>query len=307
VRQGGQWTRSQALKNACILLLARAALAACDRLPARALVAMGRTAGRLAAIATAQAAFRSAEGTLGRAEAESVARACLPLIGENAALCLLLRRQGVRALDWVEVHDDDRIAFERVLARGRGAIFVSAHVGPFELLPAAVAELGLRPAIVVRESYDPRLDRLVDAHRHTRGIDVIHRGHPGAATRIVRALRAGQPVGFLPDLGGRVPSLEVPFLGDVRPFAIGPQHLAQRLGVPLVVGALRRRTHPRACQANDAHPGFRLTISEVETGGSLEVLTKRVARHLGAVIAEEATDFPWMALAPSAAQARIGP
>jgi lauroyl/myristoyl acyltransferase len=231
----------------------------------------------------------------------------LPLIGENAALCLLLRRQGVRALDWVEVHDDDRIAFERVLARGRGAIFVSAHVGPFELLPAAVAELGLRPAIVVRESYDPRLDRLVDAHRHTRGIDVIHRGHPGAATRIVRALRAGQPVGFLPDLGGRVPSLEVPFLGDVRPFAIGPQHLAQRLGVPLVVGALRRRTHPRACQANDAHPGFRLTISEVETGGSLEVLTKRVARHLGAVIAEEATDFPWMALAPSAAQARIGP
>jgi KDO2-lipid IV(A) lauroyltransferase len=281
VRHGARWTRAQALKNDGILLFARAALALCDRLPARSLVALGRATGRLLAMATKTRASATPEADL--------ARTSLPRLGENAALCLLLRRPGVRALDWVEVLDSERTQFERVLARGRGAIFVSGHVGPFELLPAAVAELGLRPAVVVRESYDPRLDRLVDAHRHTRGIDVIHRGHASAATRIVRALRAGQPVGFLPDLGGRVPSLGVPFLGETRAFPLGPQHLAQRLGAPLLVGALRR-------QPTSSNPRFRLTLDEVDTGGSLEQLTERVAQRLGALIAEEAADFPWMAL-----------
>lgn len=290
VRHGGRWTAAQSLKNAAILLATRAALGVCDRLPAALLLGLGRAAGRLASVPFAARVRRRAEGVLGRSAAGAVARACFSASGENAALCLLLRRRPVRALDWVEVPDDARRAFEAALARGRGAVFVSAHVGPFELLPSAVAELGLRPAVVVRESYDPRLDRLVDAHRHTRGIDVIHRGRAGAPARIVRALRAGQPVGFLPDLGGRVPSLEVPFLGEMRPFAIGPQHLAQRLGVPLIVGALRRvQTASRPLK-------FRLAITEVDTSGGVAALTERVARELGAVISEQAVDFPWAAL-----------
>jgi hypothetical protein len=65
------------------------------------------------------------------------------------------------------------------------------------------------------------------------------------------------------------------------------------------VGALHRRsprTGTRNGEENDTYRRFRLTISEVETSGSLELLTERVARRLGAVITEQAADYPWMAL-----------
>jgi KDO2-lipid IV(A) lauroyltransferase len=176
------------------------------------------------------------------------------------------------------------------LSEGRGAVFISAHLGPFELLPAAIAELGVCPAIVVRESYDPRLDAWVDHHRHSRGIVVIHRGAPGAAVRIVRALRAGQPVGFLPDLGGRVPQIPTNFLGRRTGFAVGPQQIAQRMGAPIVVGTLRRLPGPG--------PRHTLSIERVETTGTLAELTQRVARTLERAILDAGEDFPWMAPLP---------
>jgi KDO2-lipid IV(A) lauroyltransferase len=295
VRFGGDWSASQRAKNALIALSVAAALRVVDRVPRRWLLAMGRAAGRtirrLAGRSREQARNALANALSG--DSSSIARSCFDHAGENLATSLLLRRTQVRALDLVEVPQSTAETFRAALAHGRGVVFVSAHVGPFEAFAAAVAELGLRPAVVVRESYDPRLDVLIDSHRRTRGIDVIHRGRPGAAIRILRALRAGQPVGFLPDFGGRVPSLEVPFLGEKRPFPVGPQQLAQHARAPLLVGALERQA-PFAQE-----PRFRLVLAAIDTSGSLVTLTARVATELESVIVRAARDFPWMALRPT--------
>ncbi|HVU05372.1 MAG TPA: lysophospholipid acyltransferase family protein [Polyangiaceae bacterium] len=294
VREGGTWTRRQRAKNALIRALVRGALFVADRLPESALASTCRGLARTLRFASPrlEARGRSAAARCLPAGTESrVVKTSFARLGENLATTLALRKPGVRALSRVKVDDADRNTFDAALSLGRGVVFVSAHHGPFELLAAAIAELGYRPAVVVRESYDPELDPIVDRHRTARGVEVIHRGRAGAATRIVRALRDGRPVGFLPDFGGRVPKTDALFLGRRAPFAIGPQHLALRLGVPLVVGVLSRREGARE------GPDFSLRIRSVGTDDlQTELLTQRVARTLEEAILESPTDFPWFAL-----------
>lgn len=286
VRLGGRWSAGQRLKNWLIYLSVRAALAIVDRLPSALLVKLGALVGSLAH-ATCPALRRRASDNLALAlpdlDARVLARRSFVRAGENLAVCLLLRRAGVRARDLVELPADSVAILERALAEGRGVVFVSPHQGPFELVAAAVAELGHRPAVVVRESYDPRFDPIVDRHRVGRGLEVIHRGRPGAAARILRALRERRIVGFLPDLAGRVRRQTVPFLGAPRAFAVGPQQIADRARAPLLAGLLERDGRR-----------FSLRIERIEGSGATE-MTLCVASAFDRAIRAEPEDWLWMA------------
>jgi KDO2-lipid IV(A) lauroyltransferase len=210
----------------------------------------------------------------------------------------------VRASAFVRVSAESEAVLARVLARRQGAIFLTAHLGPFELVAARIAELGHPSAVVVRESYDPRLDSWVDAHRIGRGLEVIHRGHAGASFRIVRALRRGLAVGFLPDLATRgVASVEVDFLGLRVRFPKGPQEIALRLGAPVVVGAL-------APVVSDAGPRFELEMTELDAEpktANVEELTQRVASALEKAIARSPADWLWMARTDSDPKTKPAP
>lgn len=291
-RAGRNWSRPQALKNGLIRWAIRATLAAADVLPGGVLVRLGKVLGKAAAllsVAARRAAERRAGSCMESAEALRVARCAFTRAGENLARCLLLRRSSVRALDMVLVGNAARRDLQTALRGGRGAVFVSAHLGPFEALAAAIAELGYDPAVVARESYDPRLNAVVDAHRLSRGVEVIHRGSPFAAFAILRALRAGHPVGFLPDLGGRVPSVEVDFLGDRVAFPIGPQAVAIRANVPILVGTLSRRS------AAAGGPTHELIMERIAPTLDPYELTRRVANILEARILSSREEWLWMA------------
>lgn len=302
LREGGAWTRAQTAKNFLIVVVSRGALWIADRIPAPLLLLLGRGMGRLLALVPRM--YRVAESNAARCfaplEAKRVARGSFVRAGENLALSLLLRRPTVRASDIVTIPETARATLEHALAGGAGVVFVSAHTGPFEFVAARIAELGRPAAIVVRESYDPRLDPLVDAHRLARRLQVIHRGAPGAAFRIVRALRSGAPVGFLPDLGGRVPSARVEFMGDVVPFPIGPQVLALRLRAPIVLGTLARTRPTRLLEWN-RKPTFELRLDAIDASDASDGadnvggLTRRVATALSHSILAFPDDWLWMA------------
>jgi Kdo2-lipid IVA lauroyltransferase/acyltransferase len=287
-RAGEVWTTGQRVKNDAIHVVLRVALRCADRTPARWLLALGRALGWITHLTCGSLRDRARENLAlalpGRPSAE-LARASFVRAGENLARCLLLRRPEVHALDFVHVPEDSRAVLTATLAEGRGAVFVSAHLGPFELLAAALAELGLHPAVVVRESYDARLDPLVDRHRVERGVQVIHRGRPGAPLRVLRALRAGSPVGFLPDLGGRVPTQPAELLGLRVDLPVGPQRIAARAGCPVLVGTLA---------PGSAGPRFELRISRVADGAEA-ALGAAIAAELSARIRASAEHWPWMA------------
>lgn len=286
VRVGGRWRAGQRLKNHAIRLCVAALLSVADRLPERALFAVCRGLGRLARRlfpALERRARARASRVLAAGRAGTVARECFANLGESLAWTLLLRRPSVVARAAVHIDSDAR----RALSRAGGALVVSAHLGPFEAIAPAVVELGLPAAIVVRESYDPALDALVDAHRLARGVEVIHRGDPGAGPRIVRALRNGKLVGVLPDLPARVESVPALFLGGVTSMPVGPARVAQRARVPLLICCL---------QPFVDRPGFRLDVSQIETAGiTPETLTQRVADAISDAISRAPAWWPWMA------------
>jgi lauroyl/myristoyl acyltransferase len=92
--------------------------------------------------------------------------------------------------------------------------------------------------VLARESYDPRFTRLYARVRERHGLEVVWRGEPGAAARILRTLRANRVLGVPMDLKSRVASCEAPFLGHDAPTAIGPARLALRAGAPVLVGTV---------------------------------------------------------------------
>jgi KDO2-lipid IV(A) lauroyltransferase len=298
-RTGRSWSGWQRLENHAWYVGVRVLLALADRIPARPLLALGRSAGALVH-ALLPRLRETARENLARAlpgrETNRVARDCIVQAGENLALTLLLRRPRTRALDLVQIPTESRAILTEALSEGRGVVFVSAHLGPFELIAAALAELGLNPAVVVRESYDARLDPHVDQHRVRRGVKVIHRGRAGAASRMLRALREGRPVGFLPDLGGRVPSEPARFLGETSPLPVGPQRVATKARCPLVVGTLAPRTP-------DAHPGlgpvsaqsrFALRVCRLRATDEKE-LTRAMYAALSREIRANPVQWLWMA------------
>lgn len=291
-RLGGHWTPSQSVKNALVYVAIRLALAVADILPARLLTSATRALGRIAGACLwrhRQRATSRLGVALGNERARHVSKQVFACAGESLGIALLLRRKNVHALDLVRIGPRAREVLEAAVAERRGVVFVSAHLGPFELIAAAVAELGHRAAIVVRESYDPRLDAIVDRHRLSRGVEVIHRGAPAAAIRILRALRAGRSVGFLPDIGGRVPSVPARFLGRDVLLPIGAQRIAARTGAAVVVGTLKRV---------EGLPAWELDIEPIESGSESE-LTLRITRRLEQVICDRPEYWLWMADGPA--------
>jgi KDO2-lipid IV(A) lauroyltransferase len=293
-RFGGRWTRTQSLKNALIRRALGGLLFFADRLPQAWLLMVCSLTGKLAHLLLGEARARARQrvaASLPEDDAHRVARACFENAGKSLGLCLLLRRRSVRAADFVALSGESRCVLERALASGRGALVVSAHIGPFEMIPALLVEHGFRPAVVVRESYDPALDEVADAHRSARGVEVVHRGDEKAALRIARILRGGRPVGVLPDLRSRgVATTKARFLGRAVAFPVGVERLATRLRCPVVVGTL--------ADAADGKP-FELKLEAIEqdehnedNGGNL---TQRVAHMLSRAILRSPEHWLWMA------------
>lgn len=296
VRTGGRWRKGQALKNACIRGLVRVLLGIADVLPAGALIALGRALGRAARLSPRldRVALANVRSSLGATNAETIVAACFANAGEVLSRTLLLRRSGARPSEFVELDAEHTARLEAALRPGRGALVLSAHFGPFEHIAAVVAERGITPAILVRESYDPALDHLVDAHRLRCQVEIVHRGTQPLG--VLAALRRGRPLGLLVDLAGRVATRPVAFLGqpDVE-FPVGAATLRARLELPVLLALLVPRSNG----------GFRLVFEDLSAEPA--DLTQRVATRLDAHIREYPEHWLWMArpLAQTSAARRL--
>jgi KDO2-lipid IV(A) lauroyltransferase len=246
VRSGGAWTPAQRTKNDAIWALSTLGLMGLGRLPLAALRLLGRGLG-LAAYALVASARRTAEANVERAmpeldarERRRLVRRCFVtlggLLGETVAA---LRPGGGAPL--LELSEEARATLAEARSEGRGVVFPSAHLGPWERVAASLVAGGIPLVTLARESYDPRFSDLYTRLRGGHGVGVVWRSSPGAASRILRTLRAGQVLGVPMDLRSRVPSCSVPFLGHPAPTPIGPARIALRAGSPVVVGTAAPR------------------------------------------------------------------
>lgn len=241
LRQGGQWSVAQRAKNDLLWALAWTAINTLGKLPPRALRLAGVSVGILAH-AIVPGARRIAEDNVARALPELDRNARRALVAKTyrtlgaylgEAVAMLDARRTVASLPYAT---DARETLEAAVAEGRGVLFASGHLGPWERVAATVVASGVPFTAVTREAYDPRITRLYERLRNARGLRTIHRGAPGAAAALLRTLRRGEVLGIPMDLASRVPSIEVPFLGHPAKTPVGPARLALRTGAAVVVG-----------------------------------------------------------------------
>jgi len=246
LREGGRWTALQRRKNDVLWLLARLSLAATRPLPLRALRALGRMTGRAAHLCL-PGARRTARDNVSRVFPEMEERdqrdlvlRCFLGLGELLADTAAMLRSKV-ALAALPLSEQAHRVIASARAEGRGVIFASAHLGPWERVAASLVAAGVPLVALARESYDPRFSRLYEKLRGAHGVRVVWRASPGAAARILRTLRGGGVLGIPMDLRSRVPSCDALFLGHPAPTAIGPARIALRARAPVIVGTVAPR------------------------------------------------------------------
>ena len=137
-----------------------------------------------------------------------------------------------------EVHGLEH--FERM--RGRGAIVMTGHFGNFELFGSYFTRLNPID-FVVKPLSNPRVEALVADLRRRAGVGLIPLG--GGLKHVFRALRAGHWVAMLADQDARRHGVFVPFFGRPASTPEGPARIALQLGVPIMMGFMRRRADGR--------------------------------------------------------------
>ena len=161
---------------------------------------------------------------LGRSSIEA---AILPSMGQDAVLDLF---EGADQYDVVEA----------AMSRGRGLIFVTGHLGNWELAGAYVAARGIPIDAIARRMKNPLFDQYLTATRSRIGMHVVH--DADAVRRTPRSLRDGRAVAFLADQGVLgLASTFVPFFGRPAKTPRGPAVFALRLDVPVVFGVAVRQ------------------------------------------------------------------
>ncbi len=123
-----------------------------------------------------------------------------------------------------------------------GCIFVTPHLGNWEMLPYVSALIGIPLAIVIRPLDNPYLERAILSGRISSGQFMIPKIN--AMLSLKRMLRKGRSVGILPDQKTSR-GLRVKFFGETATVTPIPAMLAIMHGRPVVVVA--------ACRTNDPY------------------------------------------------------
>jgi KDO2-lipid IV(A) lauroyltransferase len=118
------------------------------------------------------------------------------------------------------------------LNRGRGVIFLSAHIGNWEYGAALLAHRGFQVNVIGAEQRDRRITEAIAQLRRSAGVKPIGKGWDlkGALS----CLRAAEILAVLLDQDARESGVVSPFLGIPASTPTGPIKLAKKFGCPVV-------------------------------------------------------------------------
>ncbi len=277
------------IKNTFIYYFARVAIALTGFVPARFAVPFGRVLGSLAHLVAGRERRQATDQLAAALELPSSGRRVRLLVrdvfrelGVSAIELCQLFRSG-ESSPQISVSADSRSALDAALAEGRGVVFVTGHIGNWELMALALARLGYPISTVAKESYDFRFTRLIESFRAREDVKAIYRGRPGSSAAMLRALKKNSVLGFLIDQDTTVPSAFVPFFGRPANTPIGAAVFALRSGAPVVVGTIHRTAEGKHI----------IDIARVQIPDNIEAATALLTSHLEQRIRRHPTQWVW--------------
>jgi KDO2-lipid IV(A) lauroyltransferase len=130
---------------------------------------------------------------------------------------------------------------QTALAAGKGVVYVTGHIGNWEIMAATVGRR--HPLSVIAAPLDPEpLNALIVDLRDGLGIRTIVRSRPGAAREMIRVFRENRILGILIDQDMDVDGVFVEFLGRPAWTPTAAAQMAMKFGAPVVFGYIHRES-----------------------------------------------------------------
>jgi KDO2-lipid IV(A) lauroyltransferase len=269
-------------------------------LPFRMVWALGGLVGRVAWIvgrrdrelALEHLAFAMPE--LPEGERRAIARGSFLHYGHGAAEVGQIARIDRELPAYVTYAGDGEELLREAHAVGKGLLFVTGHLGSWELLARRIVRSGIPSVVIAARSWDRRIDELAEDFRARGDVPTLFREDAGSGRALLKAMRAGKALGILIDQDTRVQSVFVPFFGHPASTPRAAADLALRFGCPVVVGW----SHRRGPNPGD---GYDLWVEKVEYDPAppdreAEVLriTAHCTARLEAAIRQAPAEWVWM-------------
>lgn len=129
--------------------------------------------------------------------------------------------------------------YRDLLARNKGLISLTAHIGNWELLAGAMASLGFQGGVIARRIYYEPFNRWIVGLRSSVNVPTIYRDESPRA--LLKILKKGGIVGILPDQDiDSLKSIFVDFLGRPAYTPVAPAKLSLASGAPILPNFLLR-------------------------------------------------------------------
>ncbi len=174
------------------------------------------------------------------AEREAIARASLVHLAWLAAEVVTLPRWRDQLAEYVRLAPGAEELLRAAIAKGRGLMYVTGHVGNWELMAQRVPMLGFGAMTIAKATADPGLNALIGRTRAEGGVETLWREDPATARAMIRCFKQNKMLGLLIDQDTRVQGVFVPFFGRPAYTPRAAADLAIRFRAPVIVGTCRR-------------------------------------------------------------------
>jgi KDO2-lipid IV(A) lauroyltransferase len=175
--------------------------------------------------------------------------------------------------------------FQTALAKGRGVLVATAHLGNWELSAFSHAWMTAPMHIVVRPLDNSRIDALVERYRGLSGNHIIEK--KDAARGILKALKSGEAVGILIDQNTTLDQgVFIDFFGVKACAGTAFAKLAHHSGAAVVPGF--------ALWSEEEHRYILRFYPEIEMTGDVATDTQRIHAQLESVIRQYPDQWLWI-------------
>jgi Kdo2-lipid IVA lauroyltransferase/acyltransferase len=132
----------------------------------------------------------------------------------------------------------------KALERGRGVVYVTGHIGNWEVMGHAVA--AIHPLSVIAAPIEPeQVNDMIVGLRAGMGVRTVLRNRPGAAKELIRIFRENRILGILIDQDTDVESAFVDFMGRPAWTPTAAASMAIKFGAPVIFGYVHRTADNR--------------------------------------------------------------
>lgn len=160
------------------------------------------------------------------------------MLAEFVRIPSMTKENVAEIVDW-NGHD---LTFRQILSEGKGLIFVTGHIGNWEVCGSAFALEGFSAGAIARPLDNPLLDQWVCKIRRASGQEIWDKF--GALRSVLRVLREGKGFGILADQDAGKRGVFVPFFGIPCSTIPTAADLALRTGAPMIATCLHRTDRP---------------------------------------------------------------